>query len=606
MFTAKIKEKYDQAPHNPGVYLMKDKKGKILYVGKAKDLKKRLSSYFVKKDQPELKTAALLALVADFDLVVTQSDQEAFILESNLIKEHAPKYNVLLKDGKNYPLLRIDMNETYPSIRRVRRIEKDHALYFGPYSSSKSVNQALKQIQKIFKLRKCTDTQFKTRSRPCLNFQIKACLGLCCNEVDPEEYLSRVRAAVLFLRGRTGEVVKKLRKEMAEYAGSQAFEKAAQVRDTIFAVERIMERQVVVCPDGQDRDVVGLACERDRAVVTVMQVRSGYLINTAYYPLELGFKDAEEVLAAFVVQYYEKAAQIPGSVLLSQPSEDMARSEAALNEMAGHRVRFHYPVRGEKRRLAEMARLNARGELDKILLREEEARAGLLMLQHLLGMDRPPERMECFDNSNLQGKDPVAAMVVFTDGRPDKSAYRKFIIKDIEHQDDYAYMTHVLSRRFQHDRENMPLPDLLVVDGGRGQLSMAVNVVKELGLDGRFTLAGLAKKDADKGEKADKVYLPGRSNPLNTSQSAKALFLLEQIRDEAHRSAITFQRSRREKRSKLSALDGIPGIGPKKKKLLLTTFKGVDNIRGQTPETLSALPGITLKMARDLLDALSV
>ncbi len=197
-------------------------------------------------------------------------------------------------------------------------------------------------------------------------------------------------------------------------------------------------------------------------------------------------------------------------------------------------------------------------------------------------------------------------MVVFTDGRPDKSAYRKFIIKDIEHQDDYAYMTHVLSRRFQHDRENMPLPDLLVVDGGRGQLSMAVNVVKELGLDGRFTLAGLAKKDADKGEKADKVYLPGRSNPLNTSQSAKALFLLEQIRDEAHRSAITFQRSRREKRSKLSALDGIPGIGPKKKKLLLTTFKGVDNIRGQTPETLSALPGITLKMARDLLDALSV
>ena len=605
MISEKIKEKYDQAPHAPGVYLMRDKKGKILYVGKAKDLKKRLASYFVRKDQPEPKTAALLALVADFDLVVTQSDQEAFILESNLIKENSPKYNVLLKDGKNYPLLRIDMNESYPAIQRVRRIEKDKALYFGPYSSSKSVNQALKQIQRIFKLRKCRDAQFKNRSRPCLNYQIKACLGLCCHEVDPEVYQARVKDAVLFLRGRTREVIKKLRLEMAEYAADQAFEKAAQIRDTIFAVERIMERQVVVCADGQDRDVLGLAWDRDRAVVTVMQVRSGYLINTAYYPLDLGFKDPDEVLAAFVIQYFEKAAQIPVSVLFSQPSDDMIRAEVRLNDMADHRVHFHYPLRGEKKRLADMARLNAKAELEKILAREEEATAALTMLRQLLGMARLPERMECFDNSNLQGKDPVAAMVVFTGGRPDKSAYRKFIIKDIEQQDDYAYMTHVLTRRFQHDRENMPLPDLLVVDGGKGQLSMAVSVVKELGLEGQFTLAGLAKKDADKGEKADKVYLPGRSNPLNTAQSAKALFLLEQIRDEAHRSAITFQRARREKRGKLSVLDGIPGIGPKKKKLLLTTFKGIDNIRKQSPESLAALPGITQAMAENLLEVLA-
>lgn len=605
MISETIKEKYDQAPHAPGVYLMRDKKGKILYVGKAKDLKKRLASYFVRKDQPEPKTAALLALVADFDLVVTQSDQEAFILESNLIKENGPKYNVLLKDGKNYPLLRIDINEPYPSIQRVRRIEKDKALYFGPYSSSKSVNQTLNQIQRIFKLRKCRDAQFKNRSRPCLNYQIKACLGLCCNEVDPEAYRARVKDAVLFLRGRTREVIKKLRLEMASLAGEQAFEKAAQVRDALFAVERIMERQVVVCADGGDRDVIGLAWARDRSVVAVMQVRSGHLINTTYYPLDLGFKDPEEVLAAFVTQYYEKAAQIPGFVLFSHPSDDMARAEARLNEVADHRVHFHYPVRGEKKRLADMARLNAKAELGKILVGEEETRAGLAMLQHLLGMARPPERMECFDNSNLQGKDPVAAMVVFTGGRPDKNAYRKFIIKDIDHQDDYAYMTHVLSRRFRHDREDMPLPDLLVVDGGKGQLSMAVSVVRELGLEGEFILAGLAKKDADKGEKADKVYLPGRSNPLNTAQSAKALFLLEQIRDEAHRSAVTFQRSRREKRGKLSVLDGVPGIGPQKKKLLLTTFKGIDNIRKQSIETLAALPGITPEMAKNLLQVLA-
>lgn len=311
------------------------------------------------------------------------------------------------------------------------------------------------------------------------------------------------------------------------------------------------------------------------------------------------------MLAAFVTQYYEKAAQIPGSVLFSHPSDDMARAEDRINEKADHRVYFHYPLRGEKKRLADMARLNAKAELEKILAREEEARAGLAMLRHLLGMDRLPERMECFDNSNLQGNDPVAAMVVFTGGRPDKNAYRKFIIKDIDHQDDYAYMTHVLSRRFRHDREDMPLPDLLVVDGGKGQLSMAVSVVRELGLEGKFTLAGLAKKDADRGEKADKVYLPGRSNPLNTAQSAKALFLLEQIRDEAHRSAVTFQRSRREKRGKLSVLDEIPGIGPKKKKLLLTTFKGIDNIRSRSPEELAALPGITPEMARNLLQVLS-
>ncbi len=605
MISEKIKEKYDHAPHAPGVYLMRDKKDNILYVGKARDLKKRLASYFVRKDQPEPKTAALLALVADFDLVITQSDQEAFILEANLIKENSPKYNVILKDGKNYPLLRIDMNEPYPSIQRVRRIEKDNALYFGPYASSKSVSQTLKQIQRIFKLRQCRNTQFKNRSRPCLNYQIKACLGLCCNEVDPKEYQARVKDAVLFLRGRTREVINKLKLEMAAFARDQTFEKAAQARDTIFAVERIMERQVVVCADGQDRDVLGLAWDRGQAVVTVMQVRSGRLINTAYYPLDLGFKAPDEVLAAFVTQYYEKAAQIPGTVLFSHPSDDMARAERRLNEVADHRVTFHYPVRGEKRRLADMARLNAQGELDKILAREEEARAGIIMLQHLLGMDRPPERMECFDNSNLQGKDPVAAMVVFTGGRPDKSAYRKFIIQGIAHQDDYAYMTHVLSRRFRHDRENMPLPDLLVVDGGKGQLSMAVSVVRELGLTGQFTLAGLAKKDTGKGEKADKVYLPGRSNPLNTTQCAKALFLLEQIRDEAHRSAITFQRSRREKRGKLSVLDGIPGIGPKKKKLLLTTFKGIDHIRTQSPEDLAALPGITLDMARNLLHVLS-
>lgn len=561
-----ILEKYGQAPHLPGVYLMKSKKGKILYVGKAKDLKKRLSSYFVKKDQPDPKTAALLELVADFDLVITQSDQEAFILESNLIKAHSPRYNVLLKDGKNYPLLRIDMNEAYPSIQRVRRIQRDGALYFGPYSSSRSVNQTLKQIQKIFRLRKCKNSQFKNRSRPCLNFQIKACLGLCCNAVDPEAYKGRVRDAVLFLRGRSSEVVNKLKQEMADYAGAQAFEKAAQVRDTIFAIERIMERQVVVCPDQKDRDIIGLAWKRGRAVVTVMMVRSGRLIDTAYYPIEMGFKEADEMLTAFVYQYYEKTSQVPEEVLPSRDLENREKAGERLTHLKGRRVQVHTPARGEKKRLTEMADVNAGKELEKLLAREEEAQATLVMLKNLMGMDRLPERIECFDNSNIQGQDPVAAMVVFTGGRPDKAAYRKYIIRDIEGQDDYAYMTQVLSRRFSRSEEEMPLPDLLVVDGGKGQLGMAVAVIRDLGLEGRLVLAGLAKRDKDRGEKFDKIYLPGRSNPLNTAQSAKALFLLEQVRDEAHRFAITFQRSRREKGEKPQPLIPSPASDPRRER----------------------------------------
>lgn len=605
MINDTIREKYGQSPHLPGVYLMKDRKGKILYVGKAKDLKKRLSSYFVKKEQADAKTAALLAMVADFDLVITQSDQEAFILESNLIKEYAPKYNVILKDGKNYPLLRIDMNEAYPSIQRVRRIQNDKALYFGPYSSSRSVNQTVKQIQKIFKLRKCRNTQFKNRSRPCLNYQIKACLGLCCVDVDPEEYKLQVRDAILFLRGRSGDVVKKLKKKMAAHAADQAFEKAAQVRDTIFAIQKVMERQVVVCPDQKDRDIMGLSWNRGKAVVTVMMVRAGLLIDTAHYPLDLGFKAPDEVLSAFVGQYYKKTLEIPGLILLSHPIDNSEEIETGLTDAAGRRVHIHHPVRGEKRRLTEMAVINGEKELEKILLKEEEAQATLVSLRQLLGMDSLPERIECFDNSNLQGKDPVASMVVFTNGRPDKGAYRKFIIRDIEVQDDYAYMTHVLSRRFRHSEDETPQPDLLVVDGGKGQLGMAVAVLRDLGIEEAFTVAGLAKKDKAKGEKADKIYLPGRSNPLNTGQAQKALFLLEQVRDEAHRFAITFQRKRREKRGSASALDNIPGIGPKKKRLLLTRFKGVENIKAQAPETLAGLPGITGELAERILDALN-
>jgi len=600
-----IIEKYGQAPHSPGVYLMKNAKGRTIYVGKAKDLKKRLSSYFVKKTKHDAKTAALLEMIKDFEIIITSSDHEAFILESNLIKEYNPKYNVILKDGKNYPLLRIDMNETYPAIQRVRKIKNDRAHYFGPYSSSLSINKTLRQIQKIFKLRKCKNTQFQNRSRPCLNYQIKACLGPCCNDVSSVEYKKQVQDAILFLKGRSKQVVKKLKAQMMASSSSREYEKAAEMRDTIFAIENILEKQVVVSPDMKDRDIIAFAAKKGRVVIIVMAVRSGYLIDTAHYPLDLGFKEPVEILSAFIEQYYKNTQFLPSFILLNRDIENTGEMEHLFTERKGKKVSIHVPVRGEKRRLVEMAYINASRELEKRLLKEEEERASILMLKELLGMERLPSRIECFDNSNLSGQDPVSSMVVFKDGRPYKDGYRKFIIRDLDFQDDYAYMYQVLNRRFSKDPSEMEFPHLLVVDGGKGQLGMAVAVLKELNIETRFTVAGLAKKNETKGERFDKIYIPGRSNPLNTGQAKKALYLLQQVRDEAHRFAITFQRKRREKRAGLSLLDTIHGIGPKKKKALLKHFKGMAKMKAASINEIEALPGMTNTLAKAVLHTLN-
>ncbi len=597
-----LAEKYLQAPHSPGVYLMKDAKAKIIYVGKAKDLKKRLGSYFAGQRRSDGKTGALLAMVRDFDLIITASDHEAFILESNLIKEYRPRYNVVLKDGKNYPLLRIDMSEPFPAIQRVRRIKNDHALYFGPYSSSHSVNQTLRQIQKIFRLRKCRNTQFKNRSRPCLNYQINACMGPCCKKVDEAGYKQQVKDAVLFLKGRSGQVVNKLKAEMLAHADAREYEKAARKRDAIFAVTNILEKQVVVCADLKDRDVLALAEAEEMAVITLMLIRSGRLIDTVHYPVDPGFREPDEILRAFVCQYYDTARFLPDAVLLDRKIENQDLLAAGLSDKKHRKVAVHVPVRGEKRGLTEMARVNAGRELEKRMVKEETVRSALVLLQSLLKMDRVPDRIECFDNSSLAGQDPVSSMVVFTRGVPDKDAYRRYILKGMDRPDDYAAMTQVLSRRFAKPAQEMPRPDLLVVDGGKGQLGMAMAVLKDLGLLGQFTVAGLAKKDDTKGEDTDKIYLPGRANPVNTGSAKKALFLLQQVRDEAHRFAVTFQRRRREKRGSLSVFDTIPGIGPKRKKLLLNRFKGLENLKTASMSDLTALPGITQDLATQVLE----
>lgn len=597
-----VLERYRTAPQNPGVYLMKERGGSIIYVGKARNLKKRLGSYFARESGHDMKTGVLLKKVVDFDVIVTATEHEALILESTLIKKHSPRYNVILKDGKNYPCLRIDTGKPYPALEVVRTMGNDGAAYFGPYSSVQSVRSTLKQVNRIFKLRKCRDVQFSNRTRPCLNFQINACLGACCNNLPRQEYDRVVKDVILFLKGRAPELINRLKQEMFQEAGLENFEKAAEIRDTIISIEKTLERQVVVSTDRRDRDVIGCAVEGEKAVVTILFVRSGNLVGSRNFIFDKGLSGIMEILDAFVRQYYDKSLFIPEQILLSQEVEDLDLVQELLTVKRGKKVHLLVPERGEKLRIVEMAILNAEKELEKILSSETEAKEILTLLQTLLRLSVYPRRIECFDNSNISGTDPVSSMVVFIDGVPARSEYRKFIIREVKEQDDYACMTEVLTRRLS--KKELFLPDLLVVDGGRGQLSMAMNVIKGLGLENQFQVAGLAKKDVEKGEEYDKIYLPGRSNPVNTRGALKALYLLQRLRDEAHRFAITFQRKRRSKRAGTSVLDAVPGIGKKRKQVLLTTYKGITRMRQASIQELAELPGMTEAAAKEVKAAL--
>lgn len=600
-----LQEKYNNTPGAPGVYLMKDGKDRIIYVGKAGNLKKRLAAYFVKMTGHDPKTGILIKNIIDFDLIVTASAHEALILEATLIKKHKPKYNVILKDGKNYPCLRLDTTEKYPALQVVRKIKNDQATYFGPYSSAHSVRHTLKQVNRIFKLRKCKKTQFNNRSRPCLQYQIKTCLGPCCMDVPVALYSDIVNDVKLFLKGRAPELILRLKKEMLHQADLQNFERAAQLRDTLFAIEKTLERQIVVTADMMDRDVIACHGDQGRAVVTLLFVRSGYVVGTRHFYFDMTWNGISEIMGAFLIQYYETNTFIPPQILLSHGVEDLHILENRFTEKKGRRVHLLIPKRGDKKKIMDMARLNAENELNSSLSQQAETHAVLVMLQKLMALPGLPQRIECYDNSNIAGTDPVSSMVVFTDGKADKAAYRKFIIKGVTGADDYACMTQVLTRRFSPSKgEPLPFPDLLLVDGGKGQLSMAMSVLKDLELSDQIPVAGLAKKDAEKGEDQDKIYIPHRSNPLNTTQALKALYLLQQLRDEAHRVAIGFQRKRRNKRAGGSILDDIPGIGTKRKTVLLQAYKGITAMKLATLEELAALPGMTSPAAEAVFKVL--
>ncbi|MDX1708044.1 MAG: excinuclease ABC subunit UvrC [Desulfobacterales bacterium] len=596
-----LTDKLARTAHEPGVYLLKDGQGTIIYIGKARDLRKRLAAYLKNSGQMDMKTGVLVKKIADFETILTGNEKEALILESNLIKRHRPRYNVVLKDDKRYPSLRLDLQEEYPSFTIVRKIGQDDANYFGPFASAHAVRETLKTINKTFKLRKCRAKDFKTRTRPCLHCQMEGCLAPCCLDVDPEVYREQVNEAIMFLNGRTQDLIAKIKKQMDTASRAQEFEKAARLRDKMFSLQRTIEKQIAVTTDFQNRDVFAIARFDGHTLVMVLNVVAGFIKGKRHFSFEETISTDAEAMGMFVRQYYDKARPLPAEILVSLELPDARLIEAWFKSVKKKKVRILNPKRGEKAKLLAMALRNAENEL-KGLLAARSAEIELLQrLRKKLGLSRLPQRIECFDNSNISGSQPVAGMVVFEKGKPNKSAYRKFKINAVPRQDDYAYMVEVLSRRLgkldsQHPSE--PSPDLLMVDGGRGQLGVALAVIQDLNLADQFDLIAIAKKDEKKGQPQDKIFKPQRTNPVTFGKDSDLLLFLQRIRDEAHRFAISFHRKSRTKVALRSELDAIAGVGQKRKAILLKHFKSIRKIRQAGIDQLAALPGISSSTAK--------
>lgn len=604
-FPSEIHETLSLASTEPGVYIMKDADGEIIYIGKAKNLKKRLAAYFKNTGQVDMKTGVLVKKISAIDTIITRTENEALILESNLIKRHKPRYNIVLKDDKRFPALRLDQSETYPSFTIVRKIGEDDALYFGPFASAHAVRETLKTINKTFKLRKCKANEFRVRTRPCLHCQMAGCLAPCCQDVDPRVYQEQVTEAVLFLKGRTHDLIRKIKKEMQTAAESQEFEKAARLRDKIFSLERTIEKQIVVATDFKDRDVFAIARSEEFHLVSLFIVRGGFLTGTRHFDIEETMATDAEIIGAFIRQYYDRPHFVPQEILVPIELEDRDLLEDWLRHIKNRKVSILQPQKGEKKKIIDMAAQNSENELNNRLLSRSREMETMSRLQKRLRLMQLPQRIECFDNSNIGGADPVASMVVFEGAKANTSAYRKYRIKTVQEPDDYATMAEVLKRRFGKGEASKPYPNLLMVDGGKGQLNIALSVLKDLQLEGHFDVIGIAKKDEKKGESQDKIFKGGRANPMNFGKETNLLLFLQRIRDEAHRFAITYHRKRRSKRALQSVLDDIDGIGPKRKAVLLQHLKTVKKIRAATLEELSDLPGFNRTLAESIQQALS-
>ncbi len=664
---AAFEERLKNIPLSPGVYIWKDAFGKILYVGKSKVLRDRMRSYFGSPRGLSPKTRRMVTQIADFEVVLTSSELEALLLEMNLIKQHRPKYNILLKDDKSYPYIKVTLKEAWPRIFTIRKVQEDGARYFGPYSNAGAVRRTLKELNRLFAFRPpfdCKDDKFNRHrklGKPCMYYDIKRCLGPCVpGIVSQEEYRDTIEAVCRFLEGKSDQIVRDLRIRMERASEELEFERAAYLRDQIRDIEQIGERQRVLRTVGTDQDVIAFARENGSAVVQVFYIRGGKLIGSEPFALQnTEDEDNQRLLSSFLTQFYDSAAQVPPNILLAEHIEEPLIIEQWLEKKGGHKVELHVPRRGEKRHLVEMAEQNARQKLDQLRLQwlnsEQRAVAGLTEVRDLLGLPGLPVRIECFDISNTQGTNAVGAMVVFEHGEPKKNRYRKFKIKTVQGANDVASIQEVLRRRFKraaeatgevagpefsvmsatnpplnadaHDEQQRAideavaaeydaetiqdaklksqnseedtwaeLPDLILIDGGVGQLNGAMEVLRNLRFDHIPTVGVVKGVDRNRFD----LLLPGAKELIVLKRDSSALRLIQTIDEEADRFAKQYHRNLRAKSAISSTLEEIQGIGPKRRRALLKAFGSLDGIRAATVEEIAAIPGMTRKSAEEI------
>jgi len=592
-------------PAKPGIYIFKDKEGKIIYVGKANNLNSRVRSYLGAPSSLSAKVRKLVSKIRDFEFIVTDSEQEALILECNMIKKYTPHYNISLKDNKTFPYLKININDDWPGIYITRRVQKDGARYFGPFASSGSVRKTLRLIEKIFPFRSCSKQIEGKDKRPCLDYYIHRCLGPCIGAVEKQEYRDVINEVILFLQGKQEIILRELNARMNAAATQLHFERAASLRDQIRAIEAVIEGQKIAIKLQGEKDVIGLAQNKEQAYVEILSIRNSKLIGQDHFIMEgTQGESPGQILTSFVKQYYASASHIPRLILLQHPVDEPTVLSKWLGQQRGSGVELQVPQRGAKRKLVDTATENAAQRLALAQAKEmkpEVITSGLRELKQKLRLPKMPRRIECYDVSNIQGTLAVSSMIVLEKGRPKPAHYRRFRIKTVPGADDYAMIQETLRRRFKRGLAGGStwalIPDLVLIDGGKGQLNAALELRKELGLDS-IPMASLAKEN-------EEVFIPGDSKPVYIAKDSPALHILQRARDEAHRFALSYHRRLRRKEGITSALDYISGIGPRRKKALLKKFGSLEAIKDASLEELNQTHGITPALARKVKDFLS-
>lgn len=595
-----------RVPTAPGCYLMRDAEDRVLYVGKAANLRARVRSYINESDS-RYTVKFLMRRVAHIDFLVTSNAKEALLLENSLIKEHKPRYNVRLKDDKSYVSVRVNVQHAFPRVTVTRNLRKDGSRYFGPYASAAAVRDTLKQVQRIFPLRLCSDSVLTSRARPCLYYQMKQCSAPCVNLIDKDSYREIVGHVLMMLEGRSAEVERLMVERIQQHAEALEFEKAAQLRDRLFALRQTLERQRAVRVEGSaDQDVWGLHTQGRFVELQALFFRGGKMNGGRSFSFNQRETPIEEVLSSFLFQYYSEMPEPPAEILIPLPLEDVDTLAEVLSERRGSKVLVHWPQRGEKTALTDLASRNAAISFEEKRLADQANRDLLAQIKDKLDLKKVPNRIECFDISTIQGAMAVGSMVVFEGGSAAKARYRHFAVKQVEGQDDFAMMREVLLRRFKRAIEESDLPDLVLIDGGKGQLGVATTALKDLGIED-LDAVGIAKSRAleDGSHSPERFFLPGRANPVILPQNSPVVLYLARIRDEAHRFAITYHRKRRGKSTLATLLTNIPGVGPKRAKVLLNRLGSLAKVQSATVEDIAALPGFNAKLAESILSYLA-